>query len=273
LANSSSYGRRSKLLDLGNGHWQGNLTEHVIHWLGLPSEDPSRAEKVNGVVLDNAVNRSFTGQARRAAALPRRNKMVQQIERPTGSPDQPKQCDHDGPHTDSAIVAVYKTHDEAEAAVRDLQRSGYDMTKLSIVGKDYDTSENVVGYYNTGDRMLNWGAKGAFWGGLWSMLFGSAYFLIPGVGPILAAGPIVVWIVGVLEGAAIVGGLSALGAALFSIGIPKDSILAYETQIKAGDYLVIARETPGAFQGAAAILSRTGHQGIEQHCLHTENKP
>ena len=64
------------------------------------------------------------------------------------------------------------------------------MQKLSIVGKDYQTEEEVVGYYTTGDRMKAWGKTGAFWGGLWGLLFGSAFFLIPGIGPLLAAGPL-----------------------------------------------------------------------------------
>ena len=53
----------------------------------------------------------------------------------------------------SAIVAIYDTHEEAEKAVRELQKSGFDMRTLSIVGKDYQTEEEVVGYYTTGDRM------------------------------------------------------------------------------------------------------------------------
>jgi len=49
--------------------------------------------------------------------------------------------------------------------VKELQRSGFDMKKMSIVGKDYHTDEHVVGYYNTGDRMKYWGKLGAFWVG------------------------------------------------------------------------------------------------------------
>ena len=74
----------------------------------------------------------------------------------------------------NAVVALYETHAEAEEAVRELQKSGFDMQKLSIVGKDYQTEEDVVGYYTTGGRMKAWGKSGAFWGGLWGMLFGSA---------------------------------------------------------------------------------------------------
>src|SRR5487761_1754303 len=118
------------------------------------------------------------------------------------------------PETNS-VVAVYDTHAQAEEAVKDLQNSGFDMQKLSIVGKDYHTDEHVVGYYNTGDRMKYWGKLGAVWGGFWGLLFGSAFFAIPGIGPILVAGPAVAWIVGALESAAVVGGLSAVGAGLY----------------------------------------------------------
>jgi uncharacterized membrane protein len=165
----------------------------------------------------------------------------------------------------TAVIAVYNSHEEAEKAIRELQQSGFDMQKLSIVGKDYHTEEDVVGYYNTGDRMKSWGKMGAFWGGLWGMLFGSAVFLVPGVGAMLAAGPLVAWIVGALEGAVVVGGVSALGAALFSIGIPKNSIIEYETQLKAGKFVVIAHGSPEEVRIGKDTLAMTQHQGVEQH--------
>ena len=98
-------------------------------------------------------------------------------------------------------VAIYPSHTAAEAAIKELQQSGFDMKKLSIVGRDYHTDEHVVGYYNAGDRMKVWGKTGAFWGGLWGLLFGSAFFWVPGLGPLLVAGPLVSWIIGALEGA------------------------------------------------------------------------
>jgi uncharacterized membrane protein len=165
----------------------------------------------------------------------------------------------------SAVVALYDTHEEAEKAVRELQRSGFDMRRLSIVGKDYQTEEDVVGYYSTGDRMKAWGKTGAFWGGLWGLLFGSAFFLIPGVGPLLAAGPLVGWIVGALEGAAVVGGLSALGAGLYSIGIPKDSVIEYETQIKAGRFVVIAHGSPDEVSKIKGALAKTKPEDVKVH--------
>jgi hypothetical protein len=161
-------------------------------------------------------------------------------------------------------VAVYRTHVEAEGAVKELQRSGFDMTKLSIAGRDYHTDEHVVGYYNMGDRMKAWGKMGAFWGGLWGFMFG-AFFLVPGVGPILVAGPLVAWIVGALEGAVAVGGLSALGAALFSSGIPKDSVLKYESEIQAGNFVLLAHGTPEEVRRAKSSLDITNHIGLNEH--------
>ena len=117
------------------------------------------------------------------------------------------------------------------------------MKQLSIVGKDYHTEEAVVGYYNLGDRMKSWGGMGALWSSIWGLLFGSAFFLIPAIGPLLVAGPFVIALVGALEGAVMVGGLGVLGAALADIGIPKDSILEYETEIKAGKFMLIAHGT------------------------------
>ncbi len=165
----------------------------------------------------------------------------------------------------SAVVAIYETHEDAEGAVRTLEASGFDMQKLSIVGKDYQTEEDVVGYYTTGGRMLKWGRNGAFWGGWWGLLFGSAFFLIPGFGPLLAAGPLVGWIVGALEGAIVVGGLSAIGAGLVSIGIPQDSIITYETQIKAGKFVVIAHGSPDEISKASDSLALTNHLGVTSH--------
>jgi hypothetical protein len=165
----------------------------------------------------------------------------------------------------NSVVAIYPSHTAAEAAIKELQQSGFDMRNLSIVGRDTHTDEHVVGYYNAGDRMKYWGKLGAFWGGLWGMLFGSAFFLIPGVGPLLVAGPLVAWIVGALEGAVVVGGMSALGAGLCSLGIPKDSILQYETALKTDKFLLIAHGSVDEITRAKQILDRTDPERLEQH--------
>ena len=170
----------------------------------------------------------------------------------------------------NSVVAVYGTHSQAEEAVKELQKSGFDMKKMSIVGKDYHTDEQVVGYYNTGDRMKYWGKMGAFWGGIWGWLFGAAFFMIPGLGPILVAGPLVAWIVGALEGAALVGGLSALGAGLYSIGIPKDSVVKYETALRSDKFLLMAHGTADEVAKARDIMQTTHPVEVTVHAAKSE---
>ena len=165
----------------------------------------------------------------------------------------------------NAVVGIFDSHLKAETSIKELQRSGFDMKKLSIVGKDYHPEEHVVGYYNIGDRMKVWGKLGAFWGGFWGLLFGSALFFIPGIGPLVVFGPLVGWIIGALEGAAVIGGLGALAAALYSIGIPKDSVMKYETAIKSAKFLVIAHGTADEVAKAKSILETAGAAQVDFH--------
>jgi uncharacterized membrane protein len=165
----------------------------------------------------------------------------------------------------NSVVAVFEDHDRAATAVKELQSAGFSMKQLSIVSKDYHTEEHVVGYYTTGDRVKYWGKAGAFWGGLWGLLFGTALFVVPGFGPMVVAGPLVGWIVAALESAVVVGGLSALGAALVSIGIPKNSVLKYETELKAGRCLLIAHGTADDVARAKGILEGTSATHTEVH--------
>jgi hypothetical protein len=167
----------------------------------------------------------------------------------------------------NAVIAVYSSHSAAEDAVKALQRAGFDMQNLSVVGKDYHSDEHVVGYYNAGDRMKYWGKWGAFWGGFWGLLFGAAFFWVPAIGPVLVGGPLAAWIVAGLENAVVVGGLSAIGAGLYSIGIPKDSIVTYETAIKAGEFLVVAHGTSDETAKAKNILSALKPSDLTDHVL------
>ncbi len=165
----------------------------------------------------------------------------------------------------NSVVAIFEAHSQAEEAVKALQRAGYDMKKMSIVGRDYHTDESVVGFYNAGDRMRYWGKQGAFWGGIWGMLFGAAFFAIPGIGPVVVAGPLVAWIVATLESAVVVGGLSVLGAGLYSIGIPKDSVLKYEVALKADRFLLVAHGTADEVEKARGIIAASNPLQMDVH--------
>ena len=170
----------------------------------------------------------------------------------------------------NSVVAVFSQHSAAENAIKELKGGGFDIKKLAVVGRDYQTESDVVGFYNTGDRMKYWGKWGAFWGGLWGLLIGAAFLIIPGVGPVVAAGSIVSWIVAALEGAVVVGGLSALGAGLYSLGVPKNSVLKYETSIKAGKFVLIAHGTAQEVAKARDMLNTSGAEQIDSYEPATE---
>lgn len=172
-----------------------------------------------------------------------------------------------------SAVGVFRSHQDAETAVKDLQKAGYEMTKLSVVGKDYHTEENVIGYYNTGERVAAWGKFGLFWGSIWGLLFGSAFLVIPGLGPVMVGGPLVSWIIGVLETAVVTGGLTALGGALASIGIPKDSVLSYESALRANKFLVVAHGTRQEVERARNILKTSKADEASVHSASAEDRP
>jgi hypothetical protein len=164
-----------------------------------------------------------------------------------------------------AVVAVYDTHAEADAAINALAKGGFDMKRLSVIGRDFYAEDKVIGYYNTGDRVKFWGTRGA-WGGIWEQLFGSAFLAVPGFGLVAMAGPLVGWIATALESAPIGGGLNALGAAFYSVGVPRDSILRYELALKANRFLVIAHGTASEAAKARDIIhSETSATEFEAH--------
>jgi len=156
--------------------------------------------------------------------------------------------------TSDQAVHVFDNHHEAEEAVRALSKAGFDVKQLSLVGKGYHSEEHPVGFYSMGDRIKTWGANGAFWGSIWGILLAPAIFLLPGIGVIAMAGPVVSLLVGALEGAILVGGISVLGAALKSIGMDDDQILRYETALKADKYLLMIHGTPEELVKARTVL-------------------
>ena len=158
----------------------------------------------------------------------------------------------------NSTIAIYDTHTDAESAIKALRDASFQMGQLSIIGKDYRTEEHAIGFYNVGDRMKYWGKTGAFWGGLWGWLVGAGFFLVPGIGHLIVLGPLVGWIVGALEGATVGAGVGILGAALASAGVPKDSVIKYETALRAGKFIVAAHGTPADVERARSILGAKG---------------
>jgi len=164
-----------------------------------------------------------------------------------------------------AVVATFGEHAEAEAAIRKLSDAGLNMKQFSIIGKGYHTEEQVVGFYNAGDRMQFWGKNGAIWGGLWGLLFGGMMITVPVLGPVMVLGHLAGVIFAAFEGAAIVGGLGVLGAALFSIGLPENSVIAYEEALKADGFLVVGNGPTADMARAKTVLDGTTPTKVDLH--------
>lgn len=152
-------------------------------------------------------------------------------------------------------VHIFNTHTEAESAIRTLSRAGFDVKKLSLVGKGYHTEEQPVGFYTAGDRIKSWGTRGAFWGGIWGLLLGPAVFLMPGIGLVAMAGPLVMLLVGAVEGAVLVGGVSALGAALTQSGLPNDEVIKFEGALKVDKYVLLVHGSAEEVEHVRSVLS------------------
>jgi hypothetical protein len=165
----------------------------------------------------------------------------------------------------NSVVAVFDDHVAAEAAVKKLGAAGFDIKNLSVIGKGYHTEEKVVGFYNTGDRITFWGKRGAFWGGLWGLFVGGLFVTVPVVGQVVVLGYLATMAIGALETAAVVGGLSALSAALYGIGIPKNSVIKYEAALKADGFMVVAHGTAEEMARAKAALGTMSAASLDMH--------
>ena len=168
-------------------------------------------------------------------------------------------------------VYVFSNHFDAENAVRSLGLSGFDMKHLSVVGRGYHTEEHPLGFYTKGDRIRTWGKFGVFWGAIWGILFAPAVFVLPGLGMLAMAGPVVNVLVSALEGAVVVGGLSVLGGAMLELGIHQDKAIKYEMALKADQFLLMVHGSIDEIERAHNLLEGPKKQLTYEHQLPDES--
>lgn len=155
----------------------------------------------------------------------------------------------------SSIVAVYSDHAEAEQAVRRLHEEGFAMGDLSIIGRDFQMSEEPVGFVDPSAYAKAGAGTGAWFGGLFGLMVGAAAVLVPGVGPVVVAGPLAAALMAGLEGAIAGSAVGGLAGALVGWGVPKDRAITYETHIQGGKFLVLVRGLPGSVSRARDLLA------------------
>ena len=137
---------------------------------------------------------------------------------------------------DEAVVATYRSHIDAEAAVRLLASGGVPVTHISIIGRHFETHEDVQGFYRPADAALAGAGTGAWFGGFFGLMAGAmGFFVFPVVGALMVMGPIAGLIAGAIGGA----GVGALINGLIVAGVPRDQALKYQDRLQAGEYLVV----------------------------------
>ena len=97
------------------------------------------------------------------------------------------------------------------------------------------------------------------------VLFGSALMFIPVVGHVVVLGPLAATLFSGLQGAVLVGGLSALAGALMGVGIPKDSVLRYETALKADKFMLVVHGDAQEIDKARELLKTSGMASFDHH--------
>ena len=135
----------------------------------------------------------------------------------------------------SAVVGVYDSFKDAETAVRTLLEQGVPANQVSIVGQDLHSETQVHGFITTGDVAKTGAKTGAWAGGLFGVLSGTALLFIPGVGALVVLGPLAAGAFAAAEGAAAGGGLGAL----LGHFIAKKHVPTYSRHLEAGNYLVL----------------------------------
>ena len=163
---------------------------------------------------------------------------------------------------DKSAVAVYRSHPDAEAAVRTLARRGVRITRISIIGRNFETHEDIQGFYRPSDAACSGAGTGAWVGGFFGLMWGAmGMFVIPFVGPLFVLGPLAGMIAGAVGGA----GVGALISGLIASGVPKEQALIYQRRLKEGDFLVVVHGTADEIEQAHDILQSTDHAQLQAY--------
>jgi hypothetical protein len=162
-------------------------------------------------------------------------------------------------------IATFTSQGHAEAAVGALGRGGLDVTHLGVAGRGFHVDQRVTGFYNRADRIRFWGTRGAFWGGLWGLLLGVMIQTAPTLAPVAVMALTGTLAIAALKGALAIGGIAMIAAALYGLGVPRDSVPVYETAMKVDRILVMVDVLPDRIAAATTILDTAGALRVDVH--------
>ncbi len=157
----------------------------------------------------------------------------------------------------STVVGLFDDRSQAEKAVEEIKHSGISENEISIVGKEDRLRAGNDDNDMTGAKMSTGATTGGTIGGLAGLLAGAGALAIPGVGPILAVGPIAAGLTGVAAGG-LVGGL-------VDFGIPKERGEHYENELKKGSILAAVKTDGNKTEDVANFMRKNGARDVESH--------
>jgi len=162
---------------------------------------------------------------------------------------------------DTSVYGVFHDRDKVRETVDALNREGFRDNDISVVFPDRDESKNFAMEHNTKapEGATAGGVTGAVAGGVLGWLAGAGLIAIPGIGPLLAAGPIVAALAGVGAGS-VTGGLVG---ALVGLGLPELEAKRYESEVKAGRILLAVHcDDPRVSLSARTALEHAGAKDV-----------
>lgn len=152
------------------------------------------------------------------------------------------------------VIGVFESRAKAENAVNTLRKQGFTTEEINIVSKK-QKSQDQDGTYD--DDITDGTLTGGTLGGIGGLLMGAGALMLPGIGPIIAVGPITAAV-----GGAIAGGIAG---GLIDWGIPAEASQRYEQEVAGGSILAIIRTDTTKVSSAAQILRQNGAKDVENH--------
>lgn len=153
------------------------------------------------------------------------------------------------------VLGTFPNSDAAEKAVSQMRQKGFDKD-ISIIARDKNREKNQYTTMNN-DNITNGTATGGVLGALAGLAVGAGALTIPGLGPMIAAGPIAGFFSGTATG--------GIAGGMVDYGIPEDRSKFYEAKIKQGSILVTVQAADNQVNEAADTLRRFGAQDVETH--------
>ena len=161
----------------------------------------------------------------------------------------------------SSVFGIVKSHSQAEQVVEGLQDSGFPVSEISVLLPDKEGKHDIghVKATKAPEGATTGATTGGVTGGVLGLLAGIGALAIPGVGPFIAAGPIMA----ALSGAAIGATTGGVVGALVGMGIPEVEAKRYEGKLKSGNYLIAVHVRDGEEKDRAKeIFKSAGAEDI-----------